>query len=121
MQKTPKKFRSERMSSLIQSILSRCLHKYLEGQKGLATISKVETSGDLKWAKVWLSIVGGDDNALLQQLQSNIYDIQGEVNQELQTKIMPRLQFFLDTSPRYAAHIEEVFKHIHEEDDRPEA
>lgn len=56
--------RIARVNALIKRELGPILHKLLQGQKGLITISKVDTSADLKWAKVWISIFGGD------QLQS---------------------------------------------------
>ena len=43
-------------------------------------------------------------------LAANIYDLQGEVNKHFHTKIIPRISFHLDTSPRYAQHIDEVIR-----------
>lgn len=88
---------------------------------GLITVSRVETSGDARWAKVWISIVGGDDDRILADIKKNIYDIQGELNRQLAMKMTPRLQFFLDTSPRYAQHINELINKIHEEEGEPHA
>ena len=50
-------------------------------------------------------------------IKKNIYDIQGELNRKIDLKLIPRLQFFLDTSPRYAQHINELIKKVHEEDE----
>jgi ribosome-binding factor A len=108
--------RIARVNSYIQQNLSEILQKFLSEQKGLVTISKVETSQDMKWAKIWLSILGGDDDKILGYINKNIYHIQGELNKTFKTKIIPRLQFFLDTSPRYVQHIEEVIKKIHKDD-----
>lgn len=115
--KTPRKDvnRIAKVNSLIQHELGPILHETLEGEKGLVTITKVETSRDMKWAKVWISIFGGDDDKILNHINSHIYEIQGETNKYFSTKVIPRLQFFLDTSPRYVEHIEEVIKKIHEE------
>lgn len=115
--KKPKKdsFRLAKINSLIQHELGPILHEELSGGPGIVTITKVETSRDMKWAKVWISIFGGDDNGILKLINSRIYDIQGEMNRHFATKIIPRLQFFLDTSPRYVEHIDEVIRKIHEE------
>ena len=107
--------RIARVNALIQTELGPILHEFLEGQKGLVTISKVETSRDMKWAKIWISIFGGEDDVLLKYITKNIYHIQGELNKHFLTKIIPRVQFFLDTSPRYVQHIDEIIKKIHEE------
>lgn len=109
--------RIDKLNSLIQQVVGDSIRSHLEGQNGLTTVSKVEVSGDARWAKVWVSIVGGDDDAMLATLKKNIYDIQGDLNRHLAMKMVPRIQFFLDTSPRYAQHIDELIKKIHEEDE----
>ena len=141
--------RIAKVNSLIQRELGPILNEFLDWQKGLVTITKVETSKDMKYAKVWISIFYphpmskdkspsprgrgesslsqadknpqtapslGDDNKILAFLAKNIYDLQGEVNKHFATKIIPRISFHLDTSPRYAQHIDEVIRKIHEEE-----
>ena len=112
--------RIEKMNSLIQRLVGSSLPEFLESQNGLVTVSRVETSGHSMWAKVWISIVGGDDDKILATIQKNIYDIQGELNRQLGMKMTPRLQFFLDTSPRYVQHIDELIKKIHEDENSEE-
>jgi len=109
--------RIAKVNSLIQKELGPILHEFLDFQKGLVTISKVETSRDMKWAKVWISIFNGDDEKILGYISRNIYDVQGELNKHFSTKIIPRLQFFLDTSPRYVEHIDELVRKVHEEEE----
>lgn len=109
--------RIDKMNSLIQRLVGESLYEYLEGQEGLVTISRVDTSGDSKWAKVWISIVGGDDDKIFAAINKNIYDIQGELNRKMGMKMTPRLQFFLDTTPRYVQHIDELIKKIHDEEE----
>ncbi len=107
--------RIAKVNSLIQTELGPILHNFLDWQTGLVTITKVETSKDMKWAKVWLSIFNGDDDKILNFLNKHIYQIQGELNEHFATKIIPRISFHLDTSPRYVEHIDELIKKIHEE------
>jgi ribosome-binding factor A len=107
--------RIAKVNSLIQHQLGPILHEFLDFQKGLVTISRVETSKDMKWAKIWISVFNGDDKIILDFLTKNIYDIQGEMNKSFATKIIPRISFYLDTSPRYVEHIDEVIRKIHEE------
>jgi len=117
--------RIAKVNSLIEHELGPVLHEYLEGpdapvginQKGLVTITKVETSKDMKWAKVWISILNGNDDKILAFLAKNIYHLQGEMNKHFATKIIPRISFHLDTSPRYVEHIDQLIKKIHEETD----
>ncbi len=112
--------RIAKVNALLQKLVGEIVHHHLDEYRGLITVSKVESSRDLKWAKVWISIVGGNDEAIFKALQAQIYYIQGELNRELTMKIIPRLQFFLDTSPRYAAHINELIEQLHKEEGQPE-
>lgn len=128
--------RIAKVNSLIQHGLGPILLEFLQGRPGIVTITKVETSKDMKWAKVWISIFGGTevkkskadepvaeekgmtdfDKKTLKFLHDNIYDIQGELNKHFFTKIIPRISFHLDTSPRYVQHIDELIKKMHEEE-----
>lgn len=110
--------RIEKLNSLIQQQVGLTIKDTIETNGGLVTVSRVETSGDSRWAKVWISIVGGNDDEILGEINKNIYDIQGELNRHLGMKMTPRLQFFLDTSPRYVQHIDELIKKIHKEDEQ---
>jgi ribosome-binding factor A len=108
--------RIAKVNSLIEHELGPVLHKFLDWQPGLVTITKVDTSRDMKYAKVWISIFNGDDDKILAFLAKNIYTLQGEVNKHFHTKIIPRISFHLDTSPRYVEHIDEVLRKIHNEE-----
>lgn len=107
--------RIAKVNSLIEHSLGPVLLEFLQDHKGLVTITKVETSRDMKWAKVWISIFEGDDDKILGFLAKNIFDIQGAVNKSFHTKVIPRISFHLDTSPRYAQHVDELIKKIHGE------
>lgn len=108
--------RIEKVNALLQKRVGEIIHGYLENLPGLVTVSRAEASRDLKWAKIYISIVGGDDDKIFKAIEKNIYDIQGELNKSFSMKIVPRLQFFLDTTPRYVQHIDELIKEIHDED-----
>ena len=121
MKKQPKNpNRIAKVNALLQKLVGEIVHEHLDEYRGLITVSKVETSRDMKWAKVWVSIIGGNDDAIFKAIKAQIYYIQGELNRELTMKIVPRLQFFLDTSPRYAAHINELIQQLHKEEGRTE-
>lgn len=113
--------RIEKVNALLQQLVGEIILTHVDIYDALVTVSKVETSRDLKWAKIWISIVGaGDakssDKKIMETLEKNLYEIQGEVNRRLAMKIVPRLQFFLDTAPRYAQHINELIEQIRKED-----
>lgn len=106
--------RIEKVNATLQKLIGVILLDTLEKSLGIVTVSKVETSRDMKYAKIWISILNGDDDKILNILQRRIYEIQGEINRQLPVKIVPKVKFFLDTSPRYVQHIDELIKKIHE-------
>ena len=108
--------RIQKLNALLQQEVGEIIHPYLQSLGGLSTVSRVAVSGDSKWAQVWISIIGGDDDEILATLRNNVYDIQGELNRRIMMKMVPRLQFFLDTAPRYAQHIDELIRKVHEEE-----
>jgi ribosome-binding factor A len=107
--------RIPKVNSLIEHNMGMIIRPYLENQKGIITIKKVETSRDMRWVKVWISIVDGNAGSVLDILRRNIYDIQGELNHHMATKIIPRISFHLDTTGVYAQHINDIFKKIEDE------
>jgi ribosome-binding factor A len=109
--------RVEKMNALIQMLLGTIILPFTKDQGTIVTISKVSTSKDLKWVKIWITVVNEAlDKKVLKTLQNNIFDIQGELNRMLQVKIIPRISFHLDTTSRYADHINQLLHKIEEED-----
>ncbi len=138
--------RIAKVNSLVEKALGPILQEFLDWQPGLVTISKVDSSKDMKYAKIWISIFhpnphpsrppladatpspvdasrrgknslkSTSDDKILEHLSKNIYDIQGELNKNFHTKIIPRISFHLDTSPRYVEHIDELIREVHKEE-----
>ncbi len=107
------KTRPRKVNSLIQREVANFINreKY-EGVSGLLTITAVSTSPDLGHAKVYFSVVGQNENEVLAILRSHLYEIQGVLNRKLQMKIVPRINFFPDTSGEYAEHIRKLLAEI---------
>jgi len=54
--------RTDRLDSQIRAELAELLHREMKDPRvGFATITRVETARDLGSAKVWVSIMGSDD------------------------------------------------------------
>lgn len=116
---TGPKLRVQKLNSLIQELLGEILPNYIGHIASLTTVTQVAVSGDLRHAKVWLSVLGNDADKVLEVIQQNIYDIQGDLNQHLPMKVIPKLEFMQDTAPAYAQHISEVIDAIQHPDQEP--
>lgn len=79
----------------------------------MITVSEVRVSPDLSIAKVYVSIFPSDKaGAVLPILEENKKTIRGELGRKVasQLRIVPEIDFYLDTTLDYAEHIEELLK-----------
>ena len=113
----------DKPASTRQLKVARELQRYLAEiirSKGMAafggamvTVSEVRISPDLSIAKVYVSIFPSDKaQTVLPILEENKKAIRGELGRKVasQLRIVPELDFYLDTTLDYAEHIEELLK-----------
>lgn len=111
--------RIEKVNDLIRDHLSRIISEELSLKSGvLASIIKVDTSRDLRYAQVLVSVFPqGQQDYVKKTLDKEIYRIQGILNRSLHLKIIPRIRFIIDTTQQKASQLEEVFDKIRKERD----
>ena len=107
--------RTEKVAALLHEEVGDYL-KQLE-LAALTTISKVEVTPDLKWCKVWITVMGDADKQkqVLAEIQTNLFDLQGSLNRKLTMRYVPRIKFMLDHGQEYAAKINELLRKAHEQ------
>lgn len=79
----------------------------------MLTVSEVRISPDLSIAKVYVSIFPSEkQKEVMGTLEQEKKSIRGELGRQVakQLRIVPELDFYLDTSLDYAEHIEELLK-----------
>ncbi len=79
----------------------------------MVTVSEVRISPDLSVAKVFVSIFPSDRGPeVMRLLETEKRSLRGELGRRVasQLRIVPELDFLLDTSLDYAEHIEELLK-----------
>ena len=88
--------RTEKVSSVLQQEVGDYL-KQLE-LPVLTTISRVEVTPDLKWCKIWVTIMGNKDQheEVLAILRENKRELQDSLNHKLIMKFVPRIRFVID-------------------------
>ena len=103
-------FRIKKINELIRQELGRIFLRELELPQGvLVTITKVETSGDLSWADVWISIFppeAKEEN--FKKLKKLAGYLQFLLNKKLSFKTSPRLRFKLDETGEKAEELEDL-------------
>ena len=114
-----------RINDDIQFVLSRLLRDIKDPrvQQGMISVTRVETTGDLRYSKVWLSVMGlQDEKEFKKGLKSAAGWLRRELGSSMNLRYTPELVFELDRSIEYGAHISQVIstldiKHDEEEDD----
>lgn len=111
--------RTNKISSLLKKDLAPILQEYQNNN--MITITDITISPDLGVAKVFISIMGpGDAKAFFHHLEEHVGDIRFKLSQKIrhQMRRMPELILYLDDTASYAEKMEEVFKKIHENDEK---
>lgn len=91
--------RTERVDELLREEIGALLQKEVADPRiGFATITDIETSPDLRHAKVWVSVIGGkaDRDETLRALQQAMGFIRHELGRRLRIRRIPELHVRLD-------------------------
>ena len=109
--------RIEKVNSLLQDNIAEIIQKELSLKSSVfISISKVDTSPDLRYARVFLSIYPiTESDYAFKTLQKEVGKIQKILNKRLSMKILPRIEFQLDNTQEKVSEIEEIFQKIKEE------
>lgn len=79
----------------------------------LLTITHVDTTSDLRYARVYISALNCDDEkALLKGLKSASGYLRHQLGQAIDLRYTPELQFFMDDSIAHGAHILDLLNHV---------
>ena len=94
-------------------------------QQGMISVTRVETTGDLRYAKVWLSVMGMENEKEFRRgLKSAAGWLRHELGQSLELRYTPELVFEVDHSIEYGAHINQMLQSLdirHDEDESDES
>ncbi len=117
--------RLARTNDDIQRVLSELLRgvKDPRVQQGMLSVTRVETTGDLRYAKVWISVYGlKDEKEFRRGLKSASGFLRHELGSSLSLRYTPELVFEVDHSIEYGAHISELINslEIPQEDEKTE-
>jgi ribosome-binding factor A len=110
------KIRVGRVSEQIKKELSQIIQAEMKDPRiRFLTVTAVETTNDLSMSKVYLSIMGTEDEkqATLQALASGRGYIRTELAKRIRLRITPELQFVMDASMDYSERIEQLLIQIH--------
>lgn len=84
---------------------------------GLVTVARVQMPADLRAAKVYISVLGADEERekVLELLQSQAHHIQNYIGQELRMRYCPRLTFFQDNTTEHVLRVDRILMELEEQ------
>jgi ribosome-binding factor A len=107
--------RLDRVNQLIREEISLLLQRELKDPRlGFVTVTHVETSPDLRIAKVFVSVLGDESQwkASLTALASARGFVRNWLRQHLDLRQTPELDFRADRSMEHAARIQELLRQL---------
>ncbi len=105
--------RMRRVDEAMREVLSGAITSEIKDPRvGFVTVTAVETSPDLRHARVYVSVLGADAvrRRSMDGLQSAHGDLQKRVASELRLKNTPTLQFLYDDSADRGLRIAEILE-----------
>ncbi len=109
--------RYERVAEAIKKEVSIIVHDELRDPRlGFVTITGVELTQDLRYAKIFFSVLGGDQDykRTKEALDSALGFIRRLIAQRINLRLAPEIIFKEDRSTEYSIRIEEVLNEIKE-------
>lgn len=106
--------RIDRINELIKETLARIILEEAEIPSGVfVTIAKVDTSRDLRYTRVFVSVFPEKRfGQAMGLLDKKIYLIQGSLNRKLSLKPLPKIEFVADKTEVEADKIERILKSV---------
>lgn len=104
----------ERINDNLQEAISYIIFQEVKNPNiKFVTITAVNTTSDLSYAKVYFTTLG-DKQETLKALKSAKGFIRNELKEKVELRNIPELEFVYDESIEYGQRIEEKIREIHE-------
>ena len=112
--------RIEKLQELIKQETSKMLlYDIKDPRIGFVTVTDVEMTGDLREAKIFVSIMGNEEQikSSMEGLQSALGFVRREIGKRIRLRFTPEISFAPDKSLDYSEHIQKLLLKIERERD----
>ncbi len=110
--------RIEKLQELIKQETSKMLlYDIKDPRIGFVTVTDVEMTGDLREAKIYVSIMGNDEQIkdTMDGLKSALGFVRREIGKRIRLRFTPEISFAADKSLDYSEHIQKILLQIEKE------
>jgi len=115
--------RHDKIVEAIRKEISIIIHDDLKDPRlGIVTITRVELAADKRFAKVFFSVLGKEDEykKTKEALDSSLGYIRKLIGERLKLRFTPELMFKDDKSTEYSVKIEKILNQIKDENESRE-
>lgn len=108
----------------VEREVQETIAKFLSGRSSLSsgallTVAKVMMPGDLRSAKVYVSVLLPSEDRrkpqeVIDRIQDHAAEIQDYLSHDLQLRFCPKLKFFLDETTEKILHIEKIIDQMND-------
>ncbi|MGG7510790.1 30S ribosome-binding factor RbfA [Plantibacter sp. YIM 135249] len=111
--------RARKLADRIKEIIAKRLDKGIRDPRlGFVTITDVQVTGDLQHANIFYTVYGTEEEreGTKAALESAKGLLRKEVGANINSRLTPSLDFFLDAIPENAQHIEDLLREARNRD-----
>lgn len=116
-------YRAERMSQQVQQQVSIMFTRQVSDPRFAgANVTRVETSRDLRYVKIFVAPIKGDEAAtkeMMQALDRATGFFRREIAGNLDLKFAPEIRFLLDRAIEKGERFLQILEQIHQEEPKP--
>lgn len=114
-------YRAGKVAEAIRREVGIIIQKELKDPRmGFVTVTRVEVTNDLRYAKVYFSTLGKkeDEQKSIDALNSASGYIKRLVSERVKLRLFPEMAFMIDRSAEYSIHIQDELDKIREQKQR---
>lgn len=106
--------RSERVERLAREVLSVAIHELKDPRVGFATVIDVKMSPDLRKAKVFVSVLGSDEDreSTMEGIQHAASYLRSILGREVKMRYLPALEIVEDLTAIHSEKIESLLRRV---------
>ncbi len=110
--------RAARVADQMRDELAQLIRELKDPRIGFVSIVKVEVSGDLRHAKVYVSVMGSEQQKkqTMKGLQSATGYLRSELGRLIRLRYTPELHFELDESIEHGTRIAQLLTQVQQEE-----
>src|SRR6266568_249158 len=107
-----------RVNEVVREALADELERMSDPRLGMVTITGVDVAADLRHASVYYAALGREGDETREALRAAAPHLRAALGRQVRLKYLPRLDFRPDPAIEQGQRVEEIIRHLHDDDTR---